>query len=216
MNQEYFSYTRNEILPLLPDEVAKVLEVGCGVGNTLEWIKSIRNCTWTAGVEISPHIARQAQLRLDAVYVGDIESMDLPVAKGSIDLVLCLDVLEHLVDPWKTIFKLQELLKPGGVLIASIPNVRYHAVLLPLLFKQKWEYTDAGVLDRTHLRFFVKETALRLITSSGLLVDMITSTGLGKSRKSQIMNSMIPSFFKSLFEKQYLIRGIKLPTYHVS
>lgn len=211
MNQEYFSYTRKEILPLLPAAVSSVLEIGCGAGNTLEWIKSIRNCTWVGGVELSPDIAQQARERLDEVYVGNVEQMDLPIAKGSLDLVLCLDVLEHLVDPWATVFRLQELLKPGGALIASIPNVRYHAVLFPLLFRQKWEYRDAGILDRTHLRFFVKETALQLIASSGLLVDMVTATGLGKSRKSQMVNAVIPSVLRSLFEKQYLIRGVKQP-----
>ena len=211
MIQEYFIYTRKEILPLIPDVVSKVLDIGCGAGNTLAWIKSLRNCVWVGGVELSSDAAMQARQKLDEVYVGNIEIMDLPIAKGSLDLILCLDVLEHLVDPWSTVFRLQELLKPGGALIASIPNIRYYAVLFPLLFSQKWEYRDEGILDRTHLRFFVKETALQLITSSGLLIDMIFVTGLGKSRKSQIVNSMIPSVFRSLFEKQYLIRGVKPP-----
>ena len=196
---------------MLPEAISAVLEIGCGVGNTLAWIKSIRNCTWVGGVEISPDIAQQARQIVDEVYVENIEHMDLPITKDSLDLILCLDVLEHLIDPWTTVLYLQDLLKPGGALIVSIPNVRNFAVLFPLLFRQKWEYTKAGFLDRTHLRFFVKESALQLISSSGLIVDMVTATGLGRSRKSKMINSMIPSVIKSLFEKQYLIRGVKPP-----
>ena len=209
MNQEYFSYTRTEILPLLPERVSRALEIGCGTGNTLEWIKSIRDCTWVGGVELSPGIAQQARQKLDDVYIGNIEHMDLQLIKKDLDLILCLDVLEHLIDPWTIVSRLHELLRPGGTLIASIPNVRYHAVLFPLLFKQQWKYADAGILDKTHLRFFVRKSALQLVQSSGLIVNMITATGLGRSRKSQVINSMIPSIIKSLFEKQYLIRAVK-------
>jgi len=212
MDQEYFAYTRKEILPLLPQKISTVLEVGCGFGNTLAWIKSIRNCTWAGGVELSPHIAEQARKNVDDVYVGNIEHMVLPLANESIDLLLCLDVLEHLVDPWTVIRNLKALLKPGGALIVSIPNIRNINVLFPLLFRQKWEYTEAGILDRTHLRFFVKESAVHLVSSSGFIVDMVTATGLGKSRKSRIINSAIPSLIRSLFEKQYVIRGIKPPS----
>jgi 2-polyprenyl-3-methyl-5-hydroxy-6-metoxy-1,4-benzoquinol methylase len=210
MTQKYFEYTRNEILPLLPDKISKVLEIGCGTGNTLEWLKAQKQCDWAGGVELHPDAVARAREKLDAVYVGNIEQLDLPIDQGSLDLILCLDVLEHLLDPWTVVRRLQKLLKPGGVFIASIPNVRHHSVLSPLLFKQKWEYTEAGILDRSHLRFFVKKSAVQLIESSGLKVDMLLATGLGRSRKSQFVNSLIPSVIKSLFEKQYLIRGIRV------
>lgn len=210
MTQKYFEYTRNEIFPLLPDKIAKVLEIGCGTGNTLAWLKAQKQCSWVGGVELYPDAAARAREKLDAVYVGNIEQLDLPIDQGSLDLILCLDVLEHLLDPWTVVRRLHRLLKPGGVFIASIPNVRHHSVLSPLLFKQQWEYTEAGILDRSHLRFFVKKSAVKLIESSGLKVDMLVATGLGRSRKSLFVNAMIPSFIKSFFEKQYLIRGIRV------
>ena len=67
-----------------------------------------------------------------------------------------------------------------------------------------------AILDRSHLRFFVRETAIELVASSGLKVDMVLSTGLGRSKRTQIVNSMLPSLVKSIFEKQYLIRGIRV------
>ena len=210
MGQYYHEYIRSEIQPLLPVTVSRTLEVGCGAGNTLAWLKGIRQCTWMAGVELDREAAEQARRRLDMVYEGNIERMDLPIEPDSLDLILCLDVLEHLIDPWTVVQRLRKLLKPGGAIIASIPNIGNRKVIFPLLFMGKWNYTDEGFLDKTHLRFFVRATAIQLIESSGLKVDMVLTTGLGKSRKSKIVNAMLPRFIKSLFERQYLIRGIKM------
>jgi 2-polyprenyl-3-methyl-5-hydroxy-6-metoxy-1,4-benzoquinol methylase len=211
MTRSYFEYTRTEILPLLPETASRVLEVGCGTGTTLIWLKGLRNCSWIGGVELAPEAVKEAVRRLDTVFAGNIEQMELPIEPASLDLILCLDVLEHLIDPWTIVKRLQRLLRPGGALIASIPNIRYRKVLFPLLLQGKWDYVDEGVLDRTHLRFFVRSSAIQLIESSGLKVDMVVTTGLGKSRKSRMFNTMLPSFIKSLFERQYMIRGIKMP-----
>jgi len=209
LGENYFNYTRSEILPLLPSSVSRVLEIGCGTGKTLAWLKSVRQCKWLGGVEFNLEAADQARTRLDVVYDGNIEQMELPIAPGSLDLILCLDVLEHLIDPWTVVKRLQMHLRPGGAIIASIPNVRYRRVVFPLLIQGKWNYTDEGVLDRTHLRFFVRSTAIGLLESSGMTVDMVIATGLGKSRKSRMFNSLLPKGIKALFEKQYLIRCVK-------
>ena len=76
--------------------------------------------------------------------------------KNHFDLIMCLDVLEHLVDPWKTLSRLADHLKPGGTVIASIPNVRHARNLLSLLFMGKWEYKEQRLLDKTHLRVFIE------------------------------------------------------------
>jgi len=136
--------------------------------------------------------------------------MDLPIVPSTLDLILCLDVLEHLVDPWRVTSFLQKLLKPGGALIISVPNIRNRDILFPLLFKGKWDYTEAGVLDKTHLRFFVRRTAIELVESSGLTVDKVGATGLErKTKKSRIFISLLPDYIKSFLVLQYLIRGIK-------
>lgn len=210
LKKQYYEYTRKEILPLLPDNPSKVLEIGCGSGNTLVWLKSIKHCSWIGGVEISPEAVTIAGEKLDAVFPVNVEQNHLPVEESSLDLILCLDVLEHMVDPWNVVRRLHKLLKPGGALIVSIPNIRNHKVLFPLLFKGKWDYSDAGLLDKSHLRFFVRDTAIQLVASSGLKVDMVASTGLGRSRRSRAINAILPSLIKSLFEKQYLIRGIRV------
>ncbi len=208
--QSYYEYTRTEIRDLIPETATRVLEIGCGTGNTLLWLKNLKHCSWIGGVEMSPDAAALARDKLDEVYPVNIENSNLPIQEGTLDLILCLDVLEHMIDPWTVVRRLRTLLKPGGALIASIPNVRNAKVLFPLLLAGKWDYSDEGILDKSHLRFFVRETAIGLISSSGLLVDMVRSTGLGRSRRSKLMNALTPDIITSLFEKQYLIRGIRV------
>jgi 2-polyprenyl-3-methyl-5-hydroxy-6-metoxy-1,4-benzoquinol methylase len=206
--EDYFSHARREILPLLPRHASRALEVGCGAGHTLSLLKKQGLCDWTCGIEISSTAAEQAAQRLDQVIQGNVEAMDIPVETGSIDLLLCLDVLEHLVDPWETLRRLTTLLSPNGVLVASIPNVRYHKVLLPLMLQGRWDYQDSGILDRTHLRFFTRATAIELIESSGLSVERVSATNLYASNwKYRLLDVLTLSRVRPYFEFQYLIRA---------
>lgn len=205
---EYYENVRFDALPLLPENTDRVLEIGCGTGNTLAWLKANKGCSWVGGVEIFPQAAKEARSKLDALYEGDGEVLDFPIETGSLDAVLCLDILEHMVDPWRMVRRLDALLKPGGVLIASIPNVRYFRVVLPLLLRGRWEYTDSGILDKTHLRFFVRSTALELLECSGMTVDKVNVQGLGKV-KARVANALTLSLLKPLFEYQYVMRARK-------
>jgi 2-polyprenyl-3-methyl-5-hydroxy-6-metoxy-1,4-benzoquinol methylase len=120
------------------------------------------------GVEIDPEAARQAREICDKVWVGDLEKMNCDEF-GQYDLILFGDVLEHLVDPVAVLRRLREHLNPPGVLVASIPNVANWSMRLRLL-AGRFDYTDRGLLDRTHLRFFTKRTAVRLIEDGGFTV----------------------------------------------
>ena len=205
----YFDRVRAEILPLLPTgRVDRVLEIGCGGGDTLAYLQAQDRCRWTCGVEVFPAAAEAARGRLDDVYEGNIEQIDLPVAPASLDVVLCLDVLEHLIDPWSTTSRLARLLKPGGVLIASIPNVRHFRVVMPLLFRGRWDYAQFGLMDRTHLRFFTKHSATQLLRQAGLRVDAVHKTGLDSIHKRAAV-VMSAGLLEPLLVFQYLIRGVR-------
>ena len=105
--------------------------------------------------------------------------------------------------------KLSSLLKPNGAIIASIPNVCHFSVLRPLIFQGEWEYVNKGVLDRTHLRFFTRKTAIKLFESSDLKVDMIKERDIVRGSKAWIANLITFSMFKQFFVLQYLIRAKK-------
>lgn len=207
---DYFSHARREILPLLLRRAPRALEVGCGAGHTLALLKQQGLCDWACGIEISPAAAAQATQRLDKVVQGNIEVMELPVEPGSIDLLLCLDVLEHLIDPWGALNRLSTLLSKDGILVASIPNVRHFGVLLPLMIRGRWDYLDSGILDRSHLRFFTRSTAIELIESSGLLVEQVIAINPHAGHwKYRLLNSITLSRAEPYFEFQYLIRSTR-------
>ena len=84
---------------------------------------------------------------------GNIEDKDLNFPKESFDYILLGDVIEHLVNPEETLRYLQQFLKRDGYIIASIPNILHYSAFIPLPFGE-FNYSEAGILDRTHLRFF--------------------------------------------------------------
>lgn len=170
MTKRYFATARTEIAPHLPARVERLLDLGCGEGATTAFIRTLRPVTWAGGIEIMADAGRMAETVCDRVWVGNIEQMtpEAEIEPASLDLILCLDVLEHLADPWSVVRRLSPLLRPGGRLIISLPNIRHWKFIWRLLTSADFHYKDAGLLDRTHLRFFVRDTAIELGTCGGL------------------------------------------------
>jgi 2-polyprenyl-3-methyl-5-hydroxy-6-metoxy-1,4-benzoquinol methylase len=90
------------------------------------------------------------------------------------------DVLEHLADPWVTLERLRPKLTPGGVVVASIPNFRYLPALARIVFARDFPQEDAGIFDRTHLRFFTYKSIRRMFTEAGYEVQSLE--GIGRQR----------------------------------
>ncbi len=172
MTGRYFATARSEILPFLPAKVVRLLDLGCGTGATIALVRKERAVEWAGGIEIDAPSAREARAHCERVFVRDAptQPFDTEIAPSSPDLVLCLDVLEHLGDPWTMVRCVSPLLAPGGRLILSVPNIRNWKFLWRLATQGDFHYRDAGVLDRTHLRFFVRETAIELATCGGLAI----------------------------------------------
>lgn len=202
--QKYFVEFREEIVPLLPaGQSARVMDLGCGSGETSGFLKEKGRFAWVCGVEGSHEAAAVARKRMDQVLEGDIEKIDFPFAAESFDIILALDILEHLVDPWSIIKKLHALLRPGGRLIVSIPNVRHYSVVLPLLFLGDWRYTQEGLLDSTHIRFFTRKTAKKIFLAEGFSIEQIDQTG-GKKGFGALINKLSLGVFNEFFIFQNL------------
>lgn len=149
----YYQSVREEILGFIPRDAARILEVGCGEGHFGRRLKEgTQREVW--GVEVVAAAARVAEQRLDKVLCGDIAALidDLPARY--FDVVVFNDVLEHLVDPYDVLARIKRHLSERGVVVSSIPNIRYFPTLYALLVHRRWEYEESGILDRTHLRFF--------------------------------------------------------------
>jgi 2-polyprenyl-3-methyl-5-hydroxy-6-metoxy-1,4-benzoquinol methylase len=208
-NESYFSHTRYEIKSLLPTFSESVLEVGCGNGATLKWLKESNMCNKTTAIELIESMANQAQNFVDYLYIGDCEKIVEELIPDSYDLILCLDVLEHMIDPWKFIEKVQLSLKPGGIIVASIPNIRNQNVILKLLFKKTFKYESQGLLDKTHLRFFTKISAKELMNINRLEIETIISNPMPIFTKTGFFNLLTFGIFKELLTRQFLIKSIR-------
>jgi 2-polyprenyl-3-methyl-5-hydroxy-6-metoxy-1,4-benzoquinol methylase len=118
------------------------------------------------GIERDAAAAEIARDVCEDVLVGDVETMELPFADGSFDVVLCGDLLEHLRDPEGFLARVRPLLAPTGRVVLSTPNVANWAMRLSLL-AGRWRYTDRGILDRTHTRLFTKRTLVEALELAG-------------------------------------------------
>jgi 2-polyprenyl-3-methyl-5-hydroxy-6-metoxy-1,4-benzoquinol methylase len=148
----------------------RVLDVGCSSGYLARPLAERGNTI--VGLELDPEAARAAEEFCELVLVGDVETMDLPLEPGSFDVVLGGDVIEHLRDPGATLARLRPLLRPGGRVVLSTPNVANWAVRLSLL-SGRWRYTDRGILDRSHTHLFTRATLAETLEHAGYRVERI-------------------------------------------
>jgi len=167
MNTSYYKIQRQEMVPLLPKQYSKVLEIGCGEGIFRENLNQEHEY-W--GIEPVESVAKIASNKLDKVLIGTYDEVYEQIPNNYFDLVICNDVIEHLPDHDKFFQSIKNKIKKNGYLIASISNVRFIKNLFEILIKKDWEYKNNGILDKTHLRFFTKKSLKRTIINNDFLI----------------------------------------------
>jgi 2-polyprenyl-3-methyl-5-hydroxy-6-metoxy-1,4-benzoquinol methylase len=202
---DYFSGARTVIIDLVPSGVNRVLEIGCGYGQTLLMLKKRNLCKETVGIELVESVASEASKNVDRIYALNVEKSELPSELGEFDLILLLDVLEHLVDPWGLLLKLKSnCLSKKGKVIISLPNARHFGLVLPLL-SGSFDYVESGILDKTHLRFFTKKSAIALVKSAGLNVEKIKRKSLNLNLNSGKLNFVTFGLFSDFIATHYVL-----------
>jgi 2-polyprenyl-3-methyl-5-hydroxy-6-metoxy-1,4-benzoquinol methylase len=203
---EYFANARADyVAELPPNPSAKILEIGCGEGGTGALALSEGKCGFYCGVEIFQNAAAKARERISQILVGDVEKLALPWTPETFDALILSEVLEHLTDPWTTLQRLHPLLKPGGLVFASSPNVSHYRVVAMLL-RGEWNLADSGIMDRTHLRWFTPKTYRVLFESTGYRVDSVRELSL-LTRKAQVVVRLSFGHLKHLFISQIDLRA---------
>jgi SAM-dependent methyltransferase len=165
---------RHDLLELLPERCDRVLDIGCAEGLVGAEIRARRPGCEVWGIERDRAFAAVARTRLARVFGGDAEQVlpELRARGERFDLVVCGDILEHLVDPW-AVLRTVRALCPDGCLLASLPNVGHWSTLWSLVWRSEWPYRDRGIHDRTHLRFFARRNVAELFGSAGFRLEVL-------------------------------------------
>ena len=166
----YQDYVNEPLLQAIDTAPARALDLGCSTGAFGERLKQRFPAAHVTGIEASRAAAERAARRLDRVVNARLEDADF-ASLGRFDVVIAGDVLEHLVNPWRTLERVRPLIAAGGRLLASVPNVRNLQVIADLLMNGRWNYDERGLLDITHLRFFAFEDIRALFEDTGYVLE---------------------------------------------
>lgn len=205
-NSPYLHNPRPEMLALIPPSVHRLLDVGCHTGQFGLAVKNKYGAeVW--GVEPNTATAKIAANYLDKVFDSLFsEELDLPT--NYFDAISFNDVLEHMPDPWAALQLATKKLKPEGHIIISLPNLRHIDNLLHILREKDFNYEPEGIRDKTHLRFFTKKSAPRILLGTGLkLVEIkgINEHWWTKSITRRLVFRMFPTYLEDTKYAQYAL-----------
>lgn len=175
----YYANARPDIVAGLPRPVGSVLDVGCGAGHVGRALRE--EATRLTGIEPVHGPAEQAREVYDEVVGSGVEDA-LARLEGPFDTILCLDVLEHLVDPAAALRGLLRVAGPGGHLQVSVPNARHVSLVRDLVLHGTFGYTEHGHRDSTHLRWFTRRDIVAAVADAGWRVERTSHPALTRSR----------------------------------
>jgi 2-polyprenyl-3-methyl-5-hydroxy-6-metoxy-1,4-benzoquinol methylase len=224
MNLEYYDRANPDLLKLLPADAEIIVEIGCGTGALGQQYRQVNPHGRYFGVDSYSEAVQIAAQRLDGAIAANGETValsQLGLQPESVDCLVYGDVLEHMVDPWQALRKHIQWLKPGGEVLACIPNIQHWSAILNLL-RGKWEYQERGLCDRTHLRFFTLDSIKNLFSQAGLQIDEIRPRGSQNEQFQKFQQIVKPileqlqispsQFATQTYALQYIIRAVKAQT----
>jgi 2-polyprenyl-3-methyl-5-hydroxy-6-metoxy-1,4-benzoquinol methylase len=202
--EEYFSSGRPEMMVYLPEHAKRILEIGCGEGNFAAFLKKKLGAeVW--GVELEDIQANVAKTKLDNVLTGDISVLLDRLPEQYFDVIVANDVLEHLIDPYTVLAKLRRNLSPTGIIVCSIPNIRFFRTLYDFVFNKNWDYTDNGIMDKTHYRFFTIKSIPKMFENAGYQIIKMEGINATKSIRPLLWNILFLGYFRDIKFLQFAV-----------
>ena len=165
-----YSGARPDVVRLIVRAPERVLDVGCGAGMTAKLIQDRYPNADVFGIEMDPVLAEQAREHSTRVFEGPLDDHDLQSSlenAAPFDLIICADVLEHMIDPSAALRRLASLMADDGYLITSLPNVRHISTFWSLGVRGRWPQNERGIHDATHLHFYARRDIISLCRSAG-------------------------------------------------
>lgn len=186
------------VLEKIPKTARRILDFGCGTGMLGGALKGQMDCE-IVGVTFSEAEASEAAKRLDRVLVDNLDTFTAPPDFGSFDVVICSHILEHLREPQRLLRIARSLMTPGGTLIVALPNVLHWKQRL-LLLRGHFKYTEGGIMDSTHVRFYDWDTARVLVSDSGFELREAISEG---NFPLPLVRRVLPKKFASGLDRMF-------------
>lgn len=205
-NDTYYVNERKELLEFVPPYITSALDIGCGAGNFGRLLKTQFGAeVW--GIEPDKKSATIAESVLDKVINDVFDEGSLKKLDRKFDVIFFNDVLEHVPDPDWTLRNCHKLLTPDGVIVASLPNMRFYTLINELLFEQDFKYQDSGIMDKTHLRFFTKKSMIRLFNENGYNVKSIDGINQYpvQGKKMKFLSWLLKKWLTDITFLQYAI-----------
>lgn len=189
------------------EESKVVLEVGSSSGYLTKVLTENNSIVDIIEVEKEPF--ENAKKYARNAYFGSIENVKVQdQIKEKYDVIICADVLEHLVNPGDVLDFLRTTLKKDGIILVSIPNVAYWGMRVHLMFSGDFSYHDSGLMDRTHLRFYSLNNFKDLLKSHGLKVIEIYPAEVrvpleNSLNKIPVFGKIVVNIMKGYFAKNF-------------
>jgi 2-polyprenyl-3-methyl-5-hydroxy-6-metoxy-1,4-benzoquinol methylase len=201
----YFAHERHEMLRYIPEGVKYVLDVGCSSGAFGDFIKKNLKCiVW--GIEPDKKSSEKAELVLDKVF-NTFFSEEIDFSGQKFDCIIFNDVLEHLINPFEALNLCKKYLSNTGVIVSSIPNIRFFDAIYHVVVQKDFHYVGAGIFDKTHLRFFTKRSMERMFLEAGYKIKIIEGINSIKElnykgyRNFKFINAIL---FNNISDMEYL------------
>jgi 2-polyprenyl-3-methyl-5-hydroxy-6-metoxy-1,4-benzoquinol methylase len=207
---EYFSNIRKDIISFIGNESKglSILEVGAGSGATLLELKRKGIANKISGFDLFDICEDKRDF--EEFIIGNIEKEEIPF-NGKYDIIILADILEHLIEPEKTLEKLIPFLNDDGLIYISLPNMRNYKAIYQIFLKGDFKYEEEGILDKTHLRFFCKKNMRNLISNIAGIENVKIESNLRHSNsKKSSLNSLTFRIFEEFLSLQYFLKVKKM------
>ena len=203
-----YSESLNRVVCSKVPEHSVCLDVGCWDGNMGEYLSKSKSCV-VDGIDVNSQVLGRASTRgyRNTFNINlNSESYNLSELPRDYDVFLFADVLEHLINPQNLLLEIKPHLKPNGKVIISLPNVAFFLNRLNLLLG-RWDYTEFGTLDKTHLKFYTLKTAKTFVESAGYKVENVTA--YNQFKRLELLDPLL-NFFPELLGYQILVEARNL------
>jgi len=192
------------MLKYIPEGTKTILEFGCGFGGFSTLVKEKLGIeSWA--VEIEKNAAQEAAKKLDKVINADASEALQQIPDDYFDCIVLFDILEHLIDPYSLLCSLKTKLTKTGVIVASIPNIRYYRAFVDFVIHGNWDYKEHGIMDKTHLRFFTYKSISKTFKQLGFEILELQGIHPTSSRTYKLLNILFLNLVSDIRYKHFAV-----------